>query len=732
LEKVVAAEFQQGEAGHDSIVLFRRSDNEKVETSREHFRPFILVSDELLHELHGEHEAHELKGASGLNCKVCFPDWRSCLQAKSRLARSTGVSPSAPQAPFLFIPDPVQQYLMDSGITLFRGMSFDQLRRMQIDIECTTAEGFEFCNPEREEDRIIAVGMSDSTGWRQVLSGAELDEQTMLERMVQAIRDRDPDVIEGHNIFNFDLCYIMTRARRRGVRLAVGRDGSEPRTRPSRMNIAERAISYEKCEIFGRHIVDTLFLVHAYDVSNRSLDSFGLKEASQHFGLASENRTYIDGADIAGTFRSKPGEIMKYVLDDVLETGRLSALLSQSSFIQAKLLPYSYQNVCVRGNATKIDALMVREYLRQGQAVPVSSPARKFEGGYTDMFVRGVVRNVHHCDVRSLYPSLMLARRVAPGADQLGVFLQMLDRLKAIRMKAKERASSGGRGEREYWGAVQSAFKILINSFYGYLGFAQGHFNDYDAAARVTRMGRELLTSMIEWLKNHGARPVEIDTDGIYFVPPAVQAGRKCEEDIRAFHRAFQQWLPEGIEIEFDGEYQAMFSYKMKNYALLTRDGELIVKGGALKSRGLEPFQRDFLREALRLRLEGRDDELARLKSEYVTAIRERRWPLEKLAKTETLRDSPQSYKRKIDKGKRGRAAAYELALRSNREYRAGDQVSYYVSGTKKSAPVHESAKLVSDSVEGERDENVEYYLAKLEALCEKFVEIDRQEELGI
>ena len=32
--------------------------------------------------------------------------------------------------------------------------------------------------------------------------------------------------------------------------------------------------------------------------------------------------------------------------------------------------------------------------------------------------------------------------------------------------------------------ALQNTFKILINSFYGYLGFAQGHFADFDAAAR--------------------------------------------------------------------------------------------------------------------------------------------------------------------------------------------------------------------------------------------------------
>ena len=74
--------------------------------------------------------------------------------------------------------------------------------------------------------------------------------------------------------------------------------------------------------------------------------------------------------------------------------------------------------------------------------------------------------------------------------------------------------------QRRYFHALQNTFKILINSFYGYLGFAQGNFADFEAAARVTQIGRDLLKQMIEWLKAQGAQVIEVDTDGIYFVPP--------------------------------------------------------------------------------------------------------------------------------------------------------------------------------------------------------------------
>jgi DNA polymerase, archaea type len=279
---------------------------------------------------------------------------------------------------------------------------------------------------------------------------------------------------------------------------------------------------------------------------------------------------------------------------------------------------------------------------------------------------------------------------------------------------------------------MQSAFKILINSFYGYLGFSQARFSDFALAERVTAEGRALLKQMIEWIRAHGGRPIEIDTDGIYFNPPEF----KKPADLDRFRAEFQESLPEGIDVEFDGEYRAMFSYKMKNYALLDEHGEITIKGAALKSRGLEPFQRLFLEEWLRLTLEERTADIPGLVAKYRNAIERREWPIRMLAKTETLQESPATYAAKIGGKARGRNAAYELAIRSGRDYQAGDQVSYYVTGDRKSVAVHSSAKLVAEWDPARRDENVPYYLAKLDALCVKFDamakgELQRELDLG-
>ena len=89
--------------------------------------------------------------------------------------------------------------------------------------------------------------------------------------------------------------------------------------------------------------------------------------------------------------------------------------------------------------------------------------------------------------------------------------------------------------------------------------------------------------------------------------------------------------------------------------------------------------------------------------------------------KTETLQDSLDVYRKKISEGSRNPAAAYELALKAERPYLAGDQISYYVTGRGARAAVNESAKMAAEYDPGNPDENVEYYQAKLADLFEKF-----------
>ena len=714
--RLVAFELE----GEDRVRVFARGEDGRTTSDLRVFRPFLLAaSTDLLAGWGGGYEVEPLEGDGLYRFLILFHGWSDALKAKAHLQKSVGRMQTAPDAPFLFIGDPIQQYLMRSGQSQFRDLSFGALRRLQLDIETYCAGDYDFPSAARAADRIIAIALADSTGWEHVISGQALAEPEMLREFVRIVRDRDPDVIEGHNLFRFDLEYIEARARRHKVSLTLGRGGEPLRGHASRMQVAERAIAYRKYEIVGRHILDTWILAQHYDVTARELEGYGLKEIARHFGVAAPDRTYLRADKISAIFDAEPETVLRYALDDVREVRALSAILSQSYFVQAQIFPFSYQNVTLRGTATRIDGLLIREYLRQRRAIPAPEPAREVLGGHTEIAFQGVAHRVLHCDVTSLYPSVMLAFGYVPRRDSLGVFPALLRDLRAFRVEAKRLARTAETDEtRAHYEALQTTFKILINSFYGYLGFPMGHFNDYTAANQVTAKGRELIQAVMAWLRARGALVIEVDTDGLYFVAPDDVRSVEDEERLLAELAAI---LPEGIALEMDGRFQAMFSYKMKNYALLDHAGRLAITGSGLRSRGLELFQREWMGEMFRHLLRGEPQKIRELTRRYAEGFERHTFDVRTFMKTETLQDSLDTYRDKVKDSRRNPAAAYELALRSERAYQPGDQVSYYVTGTSKRVKVHEAAKLASQWDPNAPDENVEYYKAKLVELEAKF-----------
>ncbi len=700
--RIVAVEL--GDTG--TVRVYRRGEKGATTCEIEDFHPFVWADGDAA-DL-GLTNAEKLSGDLKYNWLITTDSWKELIALRNGLKKAG--------RHFFALSDPVQHYLTHTGRTLFKGLPFAELKRMQIEVLSFAGGDLDAA----ADDHLTSIAVADNSGFEELIEvnpdAIEESEHAAIKRLTTLIRERDPDVIEGHNLFKFDLPFLVARARKARTKLDWGRSGGFLRSRPSRLQIAEKTIDYPKFTVDGRHFVDTFLLAQFYDVGMRTLSGFERSDVAQHFGLTNIAAvSQLSGKELQRAWEKDPKSYSERALCAVQETRAVADLLSPSYFIQAQIFPYNYQDVIVRGNATRINALFLREYLRQRHSLPEMPMARGFEGGYTDIFFTGVARNVWHCDVASLYPSIMLQFDCFPVNDQLQIFRHLLTDLRTFRLQAKsDMREAGDEPTRRYFHALQNTFKILINSFYGYLGFAQGNFADFEAAARVTQIGRDILKQMIEWLKAQGAQVIEVDTDGIYFVPPH-------ESEPEKLRLALSKELPPGIEVEFDEQFEAMFSYKAKNYALLDREGEVTLKGGALKSRGLEKFQRVFLEEMIRLLMQEKPQEIEKLRGEFENKIRQGQWPIEMLMKTDTLQDSLEKYRQKIAAGGRNRAAAYELALASGRNYKPGDQLSYYVKTTPKKVAAYEAAKLVTDFDPENRDENIDYYVAKLSELMKKF-----------
>lgn len=570
------------------------------------------------------------------------------------------------------------QFLMEQRLRLFDQMKFSDLRRLQLDIETACEVEGGFSSPTRKGDRVLAIGLQcgDLVETLVLEERTDAAERALLKQLSTRIQELDPDVIEGHNIFKFDLDYLQRRGRRFKLASRWGRYGQEAKFRKTRIRVAERMIDYPRCDIPGRAVVDTYLLVQIFDITSRELMSYGLKDVAKFFGVTSqegEERTYIEGSKIQYMFDDDRETFLAYLKDDLRETKGVADRLLPTYFEQAKAFPTTLQEACLRGSASKVDLVFQEEYYHARAACPVPGETSSFEGGYTASFADGVFEKVLHFDVASLYPSLLLLIDRNPKRDHLGVFIPMLKRLKEYRLKYKKMARETEdpvlAGE---YDARQSSFKILINSFYGYLGFSGARFGDAALAAEVTAKGREILQSLIDFFRAEGCEPLEADTDGIY-----VSAGAFFDDEQSLLAKA-QAILPAGIELEYDGKYQSMFCYKAKNYALY--DGaKVTIRGSALRSRGIEPFLKDMTWKLIYSLLGASSEDPARLAIDVEKRIREQNLPVEQIAKSEVLSQSPDAYLKKMETVGKPRRASAEVALKMEKAVGMGDRVSYFI-----------------------------------------------------
>lgn len=579
LDRIVAVE----PAGSDAVTLYRRGEDGALFIEQDTFHPWLIAAaDAVAYLPDGDHEIMPLTGDGELSRLVRFTRWSAFSAAQTALTTAGAL--------FFAYSSFVSQYLIASGRTLFHDMRFEELHRVQVDIETSSLLA------TAPEASVLLASLTDNRGHEEVLTATGGAEAEMLRRLTERIAQLDPDVIEGHNVIDFDLPYVAARADRLGVALTWGRGGQTMRLqeRQGRLKVGARLLPSVRVHIHGRHILDTYQQVQRFDAEGK-LESYALKPVMESLDLVREDRVFVDRTTINDLWRTEPDRLARYCLDDARDVRTLAELVTPTDFYQTQIVPRPYQDVATGGTGEKINSLMLRAYVTAGRAVPTPEPARPYPGGYLELRSAGVFRRVVKCDVESLYPAVMLSYGYNPQSDTQNVFLPLLKELTHRRFYAKRQISRANASERAYWTGLSGSFKVLINSFYGYLGYGRANFNDFDAAEAVTTTGQKLIKGVLTALEDRKCTIIEVDTDGVYFVaPPEVDS----ETTEMALIAEVGRVLPAGINLAHDGRYAGMVALKQKTYFLLTYDGRLIARGSSLRSRRDERYLRGFVQDA--------------------------------------------------------------------------------------------------------------------------------------
>lgn len=491
-------------------------------------------------------------------------------------------------AEYLKIWDDKEAAMMMGGFTYYKGMKVNEVSVLAFDIEATGLT-------HDETSRVLLISNTyrgpGGKVERRLFSyddyGTDVE---LFEAWCTWVRERNPSVVVGHNIYSYDLPYLDFCASRAGTSLALGRDAS-----PVRFDSYEskyrrdgsQFYTYHRANIYGREIVDTFFLSMKYDVA-RKYENYSLKGIIKQEGLEVAGRQHYDASKIRENYRDpiEWEKIKAYAMYDADDALALYDLMIPAYFYLNRSIPKPLQSIINGASGSWINSFLIRSYLQVGHSVPRASEGVEFEGAIS-IGNPGVYDNVFKVDVASLYPSIMLQHRIYDEAkDPRAHFISMVEHFTAERLENKKKAKETGE---RYFRDLSEAQKIVINSAYGMMGAPGLNFNSPANAAKVTRIGREVLTTAIKWAEENRFTLVNADTDSIAFCKrePGEVAWNWVLSDINKLFPPMIRW-------EDDGLYEKVLVLKAKNYVLV-QEGKKKIKGSALKATLKEPALREFI-----------------------------------------------------------------------------------------------------------------------------------------
>jgi len=532
------------------------------------------------------------------------------------------------------------------------------LRYMTVDIECVPGEGIEgFPTPETSPVVLISMAFDPPYKGKNnlVLVCQEMaqepsdvtcffSEKEMLYHFYETIRDYNPDILAGYNINDFDIPYLDKRSRMLHVPPEVGRDSSKWRL----MQFAER----KNVSIIGRVVTDLLPIIRnnpAYNLKQYTLANVAHELINQE-KLDMDFRRMIAAWHTGGEALN---EFIKYARQDaVLVLNLLRELKLLDKYIAlSQASGAMLQDVVNGGQSGMIEALLLRRFRAfnrvmstrpDGSVIDERFDANEdLQGGHVLDPQKGLQECVLILDYKSLYPTIMIAHNLCystvirdeipdcelirspvggafvPPEVQQGIVPQILAELLDQRIATKKAMKAAkDEAERERLDAKQYAMKILLNSFYGYSGYARARLYCLDVASAVTSFGRENIQKTVSLIQRVGSvwvTPERVnlykpmgrkyqmavvygDTDSLF-----IQLGSSKPIDPDLAERIGQRiaaeatlHLPEPMELVFEAYAKRALFLAKKRYAMWRFERAGGVWQDKIKVKGMETVRKDW------------------------------------------------------------------------------------------------------------------------------------------
>lgn len=560
-------------------------------------------------------------------------------------------------------------------------------------------------------------------------------ERALLGYLLAKIHKIDPDIVVGHDIFEFDLCVLLHR-------LAItkvphwSRIGRLKRTQMPKFTVKGFA---ERTAVCGRLICDL-------KISSKELiraKSYELGPlVSQVLHVPENHLKCLTVEEVKKMFGSSASllQLVSLTMQDALYVLRLMCELN--------VLPLALQITNIAGNvmsrtllggrSERNELLLLHAFAEKNFIVPdkqfnkanqkVSNDIGidEEEGGgnkrgkarrkpaYTGGLVLEPKRGFYDkyillMDFNSLYPSIIQEYNICfttvkrmnrkdeeempalpDPEEEPGVLPTEIRKLVESRKQVKQmmKQTDLSADLKLQYDIRQKALKLTANSMYGCLGFSHSRFFARHLAALVTGKGREILLHTQDLVQKLNFEVIYGDTDSIMInsnctdYDQVFKLGHKIKSEVNKLYKL--------LELEIDGVFKYMLLLKKKKYAALTvtklPNGQLVEEQ---ELKGLDIVRRDWSQIASDcgkhivtqiLSDQGPDERIENIHShlENLKADLEAgKINLGSLAITKMLTKNPEDYPDK--KSLPHVQVAIRMNSRGGKKLRQGDTVAYVI-----------------------------------------------------
>ncbi len=457
-------------------------------------------------------------------------------------------------------------------------------------------------------------------------------EAELLAALARRIVARDPDVLSGWNVLDFDLPVLARRAAALGVSLDIGRTAQPA-------SVVEREGRPALFDLPGRAVLDAMRLVRA---SGERFESLSLEAVAR--SMLGEGKTVaLQGeaklAELERLRREQPEDFCAYCLRDselvlrILARTGLDVLTQRRAALTGVSLDLAWTSI------PAFERVYAAE-LRTRRIVPPGRQERRVSGAAGGTVLEpapGFFENVLVLDFRSLYPSIIRTFNIdplaharaeahpspddvmAPNGARFTRDAGILPEILARYAREREQALAAGDETAAY------VYKILQNSFYGVLGSEGCRYARTELAGAITSFGKQFLHAARDFFEERSLRVLYGDTDSVFVLSglgddagfaDLAAFGAAAAEELNALlaRKIDQQYArPSMLRIRCEKAYRRFFIPRLRG----ERTGEgrgrakgyaglrMVEQGSAeLEIRGMEAARSDLPELARRFQIE--------------------------------------------------------------------------------------------------------------------------------